>query len=258
MAIWGETDEFAQKTAETGKIPRIVKSPEEMIGAIDAVVVDHRHGKFHLPAAEPFLEARLPMFIDKPFSYRLAEGRDFLKRARARKVPVTSHSSVTFASAFETFRKSLPASEALRVVSTCGPCDLESPYGGIFFYGIHQVQMLVELAGHDVQAVSLAGAAGAPNGVATFHWKNGVIGAMHIVKGYAGGFQACISTEKSIVSAPIVLDREPRSTRAFCEMFRTGVEPVSHERILKQVAILEALERSSASGKLEAVEDVGL
>ena len=51
--IWGETDEFARKTAEAGKIPNIVKDPKEMLGKIDALIVDHRHAKYHLEAATP-------------------------------------------------------------------------------------------------------------------------------------------------------------------------------------------------------------
>ena len=40
--VWGETDTFAQKAAEGGHIPNIVKDPSEMLGKIDALIVDHR------------------------------------------------------------------------------------------------------------------------------------------------------------------------------------------------------------------------
>jgi len=55
--VWGETEEFAREAAEKGKIPNIVKDPKEMLGKIDALIVDHRHAKYHLESAIPFIKA---------------------------------------------------------------------------------------------------------------------------------------------------------------------------------------------------------
>ena len=49
--VWGETPQFARAAAAAGEIPHIVKQPQDMIGQVDAVALDHRHGKDHLPAA---------------------------------------------------------------------------------------------------------------------------------------------------------------------------------------------------------------
>ncbi|MGH9766935.1 MAG: Gfo/Idh/MocA family oxidoreductase [Blastocatellia bacterium] len=82
VGVWGETDEFAKNAAAKGHIPWIVKDPAEFKGKIDALIVDHRHAKYHLEAAWPFVEAGIPTFIDKPFCYRVAEGRKFLAMAQ--------------------------------------------------------------------------------------------------------------------------------------------------------------------------------
>ena len=146
VAIWGETDEFAKKAAETGRIPLIVKDPAEMIGQIDAVMIDHRHAKYHLPAAEPFLAAKLPLFIDKPFCYRLKEGKAFLARARKMGVPVTSFSVLPEQKSFARLRKEIERLGPLKTLAAVGPCDINSVYGGVFFYGIHPVGAIVENA----------------------------------------------------------------------------------------------------------------
>ena len=70
LYVWGETDEFARTAKEQGKIPNIVKDPKEMLGKIDALIVDHRHPKYHLEAALPFVKEKIPTYIDKPFCYR--------------------------------------------------------------------------------------------------------------------------------------------------------------------------------------------
>lgn len=91
--VWGETDKFAEKAAAKGQIPNIVADPLEMIGKIDALIVDHRHAKYHLKAALPFVKAKIPTFIDKPFCYRVEEGKKFLEIAREYGTPVSSYSS---------------------------------------------------------------------------------------------------------------------------------------------------------------------
>ena len=93
LYVWGETDEFAKNSAEKGAIPNIVKDPREMLGKIDALIVDHRHAKYHLEPALPFVKAGIPAFIDKPFCFRVSEGKEFLKAAREAGTPVSSYST---------------------------------------------------------------------------------------------------------------------------------------------------------------------
>jgi predicted dehydrogenase len=257
VAIWGETDEFARKAAEAGQIPTIVKRPAEMIGQIDAVVVDHRHARFHLPAARPFLKARLPMFIDKPFCYRLAEGKAFLAAARRAGVPVTSYSSVPTQAHFGQLLDSARKLGPVRSAATTGPADLKSQWGGIFFYGIHQVDMLVEALGEDVTAVGVAKRrlGGKLNAVASLFWKGGQVASMHCLTEGSTGFQLSVNTDGGVIAGKVANDANPylTSTRRFCQMFAGGKEPLPHRRILAPVAILEAMERSVRSGKLEKV-----
>ena len=65
--VWGESRRFAIDASTRGEIPNIVRDPSEMIGEVDAAIVDHRHAKYHLPAVAPLLEAKIPLFVDKPF-----------------------------------------------------------------------------------------------------------------------------------------------------------------------------------------------
>ena len=246
VAIWGETKAFAEKTAESGKIPRIVRRPADMVGDIDAAIVDHRHAKYHLPAAEALLKAKLPMFIDKPFCYRLPQGKAFLARARRMKVPVTSFSTVPTSKCFAAFAKKVKKAGQPLTASSFGPCDLKSPYGGIFFYGIHQVDMLMSLFGPKVRAVSVNRARPSGDAIATLFWADGMTASMHCVRGGSIGFQASVATGSGPLSARLVSDPNPylAGIRIFTRMFKTRKEPIAHSRILAPVAVLEALEKS--------------
>ncbi|MBT5874239.1 MAG: Gfo/Idh/MocA family oxidoreductase [Candidatus Latescibacteria bacterium] len=245
VCVWGETPEFARAAAEKGRIPSIVDSPKDLIGEVDAAVVDHRHPKDHLPAAEALLEAGIPLFIDKPFCYRSAEGNKFLDRAEALGVPVTSFSVLPKQAAFADLMREAGELGQISSVVTTGPCDIDSPYGSVFFYGIHQVDMLLRLTGYDVvDAGVYKGTQG--NHVATIRFDSGVVAAMNLIKEGSPAFHISVIGEKGRLDRNIVYDDNTYLTgiQDFVDVFRTGSCPETRESILGPVAVLEALESS--------------
>ena len=139
-----------------------------------------------------------------------------------------------------------------------GPCDLDSQYGGIFFYGIHQVDVLIEAFGTDVAAVAVSRARRGGNAVASMFFRSGLVASMHCLTSGKTGFQVSASTDAGIVSGGLVSDANPYLTgiRRFCKMFKTGVEPLDQKRILAPVAVLEAMEKSVKTGKVTPVAKV--
>jgi hypothetical protein len=133
LYVWGETDEFAKNAMEKGNIPNQVKDPSEMLGKIDALIVDHRHAKYHLEPAIPFIKAKIPTFIDKPFCYRAAEGQKFLQLAQKMGTPVTSFSSIAHSDETFDVKEQVKNMEGISQVIRTGPGDFDSQYGGIFF-----------------------------------------------------------------------------------------------------------------------------
>jgi predicted dehydrogenase len=253
--IWGETAKFAKDAAEAGRIPNVVKRPTDMLGKIDAVIVDHRHAKHHLPAALPFLKKRLPAFIDKPFSYRAREGRRFLALAKKLKVPVTSFSVIPRQASFAELRKKLARIGKVLAGTSWGPCDLRSKYGGVFFYGIHQVEACLAAFGYDVDGVQVVRGANVSTG--TLLYKSGLVVTMNLIREGSKGFGFAAVGDAGSFEHKHVGDENPylSGIRAFTTMFDTGREPAeyTHERILRPVEVLEALERSVRTGKVEKV-----
>lgn len=253
--VWGETEAFAKDAMERGGIPRMVKDPLEMMGKIDALIVDHRHGKYHLAAAEPFVKEGIPAFIDKPFCYRLEEGKAFLKMAREAGTPVTSFSSIAQSAATFDLREQIKAIGPINQVLRTGPVDLESQYGGIFFYGAHIVQPLQYMFEPDIVRVRMNLNGG--NSGATLIFSDGMSANLAFTtKKY--GWQTFVETDEGMVELKSrVKPQEPTKNYAdMVHMFRTGEEPRSHESILKTVAVLEALERSVSSEQWEEVASV--
>ena len=251
--VWGETEEFAKAAAKAGKIPNIVSSPKQMLGKVDGVIVDHRHPKFHLKAVLPFVEQGIPTFVDKPFCYRSDEGKEFLKIAKKNKTPITSFSVVPEQQSFKRAVKKIEGIGKVLTGSTYGPCDLKSKYGGVFFYGIHQVDMVLHAFGYNVSSVLISSNGNGSTGQLLY--SDGKIVTMNLIKEGSHGFAiAATGTENSIHQA-ITNDKNNYLTgiKVFTTMFKTRKEPVKYEHILKPVLILEALERSIKSKQIEKV-----
>jgi predicted dehydrogenase len=250
--IWGETDEFARKTAEAGNIPNIVKEQKDMLGKIDALIVDHRHAKYHLEAATPFVKAGIPTFVDKPFCYRVEEGKKFLEMARTVGTPVTSFSSIAQSVCTYDIKQQVETMGEINHVVRFGPVDLDSEYGGVFFYGVHILQPLLVMFGDEVQRVKIT--RDGKKGSAALVFKSGLYATL-IFKNLAYGWETFVETKTGLVELKSrVPETDPiKIYTDIVEMFRTRVEPRSHHSILNEIAILEALERSASNEKWEDV-----
>ena len=247
--VWGEAPDYAKDAQERGLIPNIVQDPEDLIGQVDAAIVDHRHPKYHLPAVRPLLEAKIPLFVDKPFCYRLDEGKEFLARARELNVPVCSFSVLPKQASFALLQEDVrELGRIISVVST-GPCDIDSEYGGVFFYGIHQVDMVVRLLDWDITHVQLN--RGEQNHTATLYSASGAISTMNLIGEGRVGFHVSVIGEKGRADRVIGYDENTYLTGVidFCYMFSTGETDETDSSMLTPVAVLEALEKSQASGE---------
>lgn len=246
--VWGETDEFAKVAMERGNIPNQVKDPSEMMGKIDALIVDHRHPKYHLEAAIPFVKAGIPTFIDKPFCYRAAKGKAFLQIAREAGTPVSSYSSNAHSAATFDLKEQVKNIESISQVIRTGPVDLDSEYGGVFFYGVHMVQTLMNIFGEDVEQVRIS--RNGSQGNASLKFSSGLFATL-IFKGKSRGWETFVETsDKLIELKPRVQESNPPISYVdMVEMFRTGKEPRSHQSMLNCVSVLEALEKSAKNEK---------
>jgi predicted dehydrogenase len=228
--VWGETDAFAKSAMEKGNIPNQVKDPNEMLGKIDALIVDHRHAKFHLEPAIPFIKEGIPTFIDKPFCYRAAEGKDFLQLAKKLGTPVTSYSSIAQSAATFDLKEQVAALGKISQVIRTGNADLDSQYGGIFFYGVHIVEPLMFMFGEDIQEVKVT--RNGKFGNASVRFSSGLFATL-IFKEKAYGWETYVETGDKLVELKSRVEETdpPKNYADMVEMFRTGKEPRSHQSV---------------------------
>jgi hypothetical protein len=250
VALWGETDEFAKNAAEKGAIPKIVKEQKELFGLIDALIVDHRHAMHHVAAAAPFVQAGIPTFVDKPFAYRVQEAQHLIDLAEKHKTPITCLSSAAFGPGMDDVASQVQAQkDKINSLIVTGPADPASKYGGIFFYGIHTIERLFKMAGDDCTAVRCS-----RNGKRTsfeFKFASGLLATYVLAQKWE---QHCVTDEGLKTITPSFESKDSDYMyAAIVKMFQTGEEPRSHASILKQVSVLEAMERSVSSQEWETL-----
>ena len=254
--VWGEKEEFAQRAKSEGGIPHIVKDPLEMMGKIDALIVDHRHGDLHLDAALPFVKAGIPSFIDKPFCFSSQAAKIFLEMAREVGTPVTSYSSIAHSYATEDMRKQLAEIKDINQITCYGKADINSIYGGFYFYGVHMVEPLIYL--FDEKIVSARFNKNDKenlNSSASLIFENGRMATLvFTTKKY--GWQTFVETDEGVVELKSRVEKvDPDKNYVdMVNMFSTGEEPRSHESIVHGIAVLEAINKSVISGSWESVK----
>lgn len=253
--VWGEKDEYAQLAKEKGGIPVIVKDPMEMMGKIDALIVDHRYGDLHLDAALPFVKAGIPTFVDKPFCYSSQAAKMFLELARSVGTPVTSYSSIAHSHDTDDMRKQLEEMKEINQITCYGKADINSIYGGFFFYGVHMVEPLIYLFDEKIVSAKFnKNEKDNLNSTASLIFENGRMATLVITtKKY--GWQTFVETDEGVVElkSRVKTDGPDKNYVDMVTMFSTGKEPRSHESIVHGIAVLEALQKSLISTKWESI-----
>lgn len=71
--IWTQDKMVSKHIASASLIPHIVGSWQELVSNVDAVLLARDDASNHLEYATPFLEAGIPIFIDKPLALNVKE-----------------------------------------------------------------------------------------------------------------------------------------------------------------------------------------
>lgn len=252
--LWTGKEDQTRITAEKGNIPYAVKDPLEMLGEVNALILGHDYSDYFLNMALPFLKERIPVFVPAPFCNRLEEAKEFLQVARAYSSQVTSYSPVAYSETTFSLMKRVKLLGKINQVIGYGPADVYAEHGDIYDHVVHMVQSLMMIFGDDIEFVRVSTAGKKGSASLTFH--SGLFATL-IFKRQSFGWETFVETDSGIAEL-VSYVKEVHPLRYYAdmiEMFRTAIEPVSHERILRCVAVLEALERSIHTQNWEEIRD---
>ncbi|NMC36103.1 Gfo/Idh/MocA family oxidoreductase [Candidatus Beckwithbacteria bacterium] len=73
--IWTQDLSISRHIAKASNIVNIVTDYQDMIGQVDAILLARDDSQNHLKMSRPFLQAGLPIYIDKPLATTIAEAK---------------------------------------------------------------------------------------------------------------------------------------------------------------------------------------
>jgi virulence factor len=217
----------------------ILERPAELIGQVDAVMLTTADGNVHRELVRPFLEAGLPLFVDKPFACSLDDAWAIVEAARRRGVALTSASALRYCPELIDVQGRAEEIGAVVGVDAYTPGPLHPRNPGLFHYGVHGVEMVYALMGTGCQAVQSVFEEGGE--VVVGRWADGRLGTVRATRrgSYAFGF-TCFG-ERGVV--PVAVD----SKRLYSDMLRVVVEmfqsrrwPLTADELVEPIAFMEA------------------
>lgn len=75
--VWTQSQEVSEHIARCALIETIVPRATDMIGEVDAILLARDDANHHYEMALPFLEAKIPIYIDKPLALTTKEAIQF-------------------------------------------------------------------------------------------------------------------------------------------------------------------------------------
>jgi len=248
--VWTDDPADAPKVAEASLVAQVVDRPEAVIGEVDAVIVATDDGSDHVRRARPFIEAGLPVFVDKPLATTREELAQFVAWHREGRV-FLSTSGMRYARETRLDAETRDRLGELRWITsfTCKTWER---------YGIHALEAAAPLlgpgfleastrsdAGGDL--VHLSHRSGARLTIGAIHDAYGSFGALHL---YGTGGDLALKLRDTYHAFRSQL-------LAFVEMLRTDEPPLPFAETAELMgALIAATESRERAGEPVAIAPI--
>ncbi len=236
---------FKKQLAEKWGV-KLTASIEEMLDQVDAVLLESVDGRRHLKELRPVAAAGKPVYIDKPFAASLADAKAMVKLIKEHKLPCFSCSSLRYDSGITKFMADEKARGRIVGCDAFSPASLEPTNPGLFWYGIHGVEILYTIMGRGCQSVECASTADGDLAVGV--WSDGRLGSMRGIRKGKKDYGAMVLCEKTFAYIRYAGDFYPSLVREIVKFFQTRRPPVPIEDTLEICAFIDAALRSSKLG----------
>jgi len=216
--IWTDDPADAKHVAKASLIPNVVSRAEDVIGKVDAVVVATDKGHEHVERCRPFVEAGLPIFVDKPLVDNEQDLRTFSKWV-ADGVPILSSSCMRYCKEFGPYRISTHDLGEIRFASITTAKTWER-------YGIHALEGIYPILGPGFLSARNTGTI--ERNVVHFKHRCGadvVVVATMDMYGAFGVLQLCGTAGHAQTATADSFYSFKTQLESFIDYLRTGVRP---------------------------------
>lgn len=237
----GEGGFTAEHVAKCSLIPNVVAKATDVIGHVDAVIIATDIGGEHVERARPFIEAGLPVFVDKPLADNEADLTTFAEWVAAGR-PIMSSSSMRYTKEFMPYRHSTHELGELRFVSITTAKSWET-------YGIHALEAIYPILGPGFLTAQNTGTK-ERNVVHLTHrcGADVVVIASADMYGSFGCLQLCGTAGNRALASGDSFFAFKAQLAAFTDYLRTGVHPFPFSETVELIKLVIAGKLSREQG----------
>lgn len=242
--IWTDEPKDAVRVAKASLIPNVVAAPEEVIGKVDAVIIATDKGHEHVARCRPFIEAGLPIFVDKPLVDNESDLRTFAKWVEGG-AKIMSSSCMRHCKEFMPYRASVHELGRLRYASITTPKSWER-------YGIHALEGIYPILGPGF--VSARNTGGMERNIVHLKHETGVDVVVAATSDMYGGFGVltlCGTSGHAQVAFSDTFYSFRSQLEAFIGYLRTGQRPFPFGETVELMKMLIAGIKSRGEGGRE-------
>jgi len=138
--VWTDNPQDAVRVARASLIPNVVKKAKDVIGEVNAVIIATDKGFEHVKRCRPFVEAGLPVFVDKPLVDNEKDLQVFCRWV-AGGAAIVSSSCMRYCKEFLPYFGSTRELGKIRFAGITMPKTWER-------YGIHALEGIYPILGH--------------------------------------------------------------------------------------------------------------
>lgn len=231
--IWTDDPEDARKVAKASLVPNIVNNPEDVIGQVDAVIIATDKGHEHVERCRPFVEAGIPVFIDKPLVDNEADLQTFQSWVD-NGAAILSSSAMRYSKEFMPYQLSTHSLGELRFVTITTPKSWER-------YGIHALEAVYPILGPGF--LSAVNTGSIERNIVHFRHKSGadlVVAATQDMYGSFGVLQLAGTKGNAVAHFGDTFYSFKTQLESFIGYLRTGVMPYPFEETVELMKMVIA------------------
>lgn len=186
--VWTQDPDITRSIALSSGIVHQAGHYEEMIGNVDAVIIARDDPDTHRAMAEPFIEAGVPVFIDKPLAANEEDLRYFQEKSEAGSW-IMSCSSMRYADEVKEAGKTIKQLGQIQLVTAVGKKDWLK-------YGVHMLEALFTIL-DDPQPVSIWSVGEPDQAIMRVEFMDGSLATVHLFQHISSTFQVAVYGDKN-------------------------------------------------------------
>ena len=232
--IWTQDRSVSQEIAKASKIEKIVDNYTDLIGKVDGILLARDDSETHYELSAPFIQAGLPIYIDKPIATTVEEAERIYSLERYENQIFTC-SALRFAKEFCVSREELRQLGEIESVEAAIRGKWET-------YGVHIIEPVLNLIDHTGQIVAVDVIAGKDSRVVTVTWESGLCTKFQTDLDFNGRPSVFINGKREALKLVYndTFNAFKAALQEFVDIIRGKKDSVPKPFVLKVVEIVEA------------------